>query len=91
MEEVRMITRSFVRFTPDVEVPDPEFDQNLKKVLELIRTQMKDSAAGEGSGRGLRMAHAKGYGLARGEVDSPQDVLRAGGVTCTRPVTSSGK
>jgi len=30
-------------------------------------------------------------GLARGEVDSPQDVLRAGGVTCTRPVTSSGK
>ena len=30
-------------------------------------------------------------GLARGEVDSPQDVLPAGGVTCTRPVTSSGK
>lgn len=59
----------FVPYTPDVEADDPHFDQNLKTVIEKTENYIADSVSAGGTGRALRDAHAKGYGLVRGEVE----------------------
>jgi hypothetical protein len=61
--------QSFVRYSPDVERADPNFEQNLQTVLENMKRHMRASFKVEGIGRVVRDAHAKGYGLARGEVE----------------------
>src|SRR5215470_5885845 len=59
----------FVRYSPGVERPDPDFRANLETVLEQMKQHMEASFKVEGIGRVVRDAHAKGYGLARGEVE----------------------
>jgi hypothetical protein len=63
------MTRQFVKFTPDVEAADPQFDEKMRAVIEATERYIADSVAGEGIGRAVRDAHAKGYGLVRGEVE----------------------
>ena len=63
------MTLTFVRYSPGVERDDPNFAQGLEKVLETMRRNMAASVKAEGIGRAVREAHAKGYGLARGEVE----------------------
>jgi hypothetical protein len=59
----------FVRYSPGIEAPDPNFDTALQTVLEDLRKQVTASPKLDGAGVALRNAHAKGYGLARGEVE----------------------
>jgi len=59
----------FIPYTPDVEVPDPQFDQNLQTVIGKSEEYIAESVTAEGTGRAVRDAHAKGYGLVRGEVE----------------------
>jgi hypothetical protein len=61
--------QEFVRYRSDIERDDPNFDRSLHKVLEDMKTHMSASLKAEGIGRVVRDAHAKGYGLARGEVE----------------------
>lgn len=61
--------QDFVRYSPDVERADPNFEQSLQTVLEDMKRHMRASFTTEGIGRVVRDAHAKGYGLARGEVE----------------------
>lgn len=61
--------QSFVHYSPDVERADPNFEQNLQTVLENMKRHMRASFKVEGIERVVRDAHAKGYGLARGEVE----------------------
>jgi hypothetical protein len=63
------MTQNFVRYSPDVERPDPNFEQNLQTVLDGMKRHMKASVESEGIGRMVRDAHAKGFGLAQGEVE----------------------
>ena len=63
------MTQNFVRYSPGVERDDPNFDQSLQKILETMRRNTEGSVKAEGIGRAVREAHAKGYGLARGEVE----------------------
>ena len=58
----------FVRYSSGIEAPDPSFDSALQTVLEDLRKQVRASPKVEG-GRAVRNAHAKGYGLARGEFE----------------------
>jgi len=58
----------FVRYSSGIEAPDPNYDSALQTVLEDLRKQVRASPKLEG-GRAVRNAHAKGYGLARGEVE----------------------
>jgi hypothetical protein len=58
----------FIRYSPGIEAPDPGFDAALQTVLEDLRKQVRASPKFEG-GRAVRNAHAKGYGLARGELE----------------------
>lgn len=59
----------FVRYTPDVEDDDPNFDQSLQTVIDKTESFIAESVQAGGTGQALRDAHAKGYGLVRGEVE----------------------
>lgn len=63
------MTRAFLRYSPGIEADDPNFEQNLQTALEDMKQHMRASFKAEGIGRVVRDAHAKGYGLARGEVE----------------------
>src|SRR5262245_49207610 len=63
------MTLNFVRYGPGVERSEPDFERNLQTVLDQMKRHMRGSIEAEGIGRVVRDAHAKGYGLARGEVE----------------------
>jgi hypothetical protein len=65
----RITTQNFVRYSPDVEEMEPDFEQNLQAVLDDMKQHMRGSLKTEGIGLVVRNAHAKGYGLARGEFE----------------------
>jgi predicted DNA-binding ribbon-helix-helix protein len=64
----------FVRYSAGVEAPDPNFDSALQVVLEDLRQQVRSSPSRDGAGLAIRNAHAKGYGLARAEVEILADI-----------------
>ena len=59
----------FIKYTPDVEIADPGFGENLQTVIAKTERYIAQSVTTEGTGRAVRDAHAKGYGLVRGEVE----------------------
>jgi len=59
----------FVRYSPGIEAPDPNFDTALQVVLDDLRKQVTASPRVEGQGLAIRNAHAKDYGVTRGEVE----------------------
>jgi hypothetical protein len=63
------MTQAFVRYTPEVERPEPLFDQHMQVILETTLQYIEGSVKAEGIGQAVRDAHAKGYGLARAEVE----------------------
>jgi catalase len=63
------MTQKFVRYGPDVEHIEPDFQQTLQQVLDDMKQHMRGSLKTEGIGLVVRNAHAKGYGLARGEFE----------------------
>ncbi len=63
------MTQNFVRYSPDVEQIEPDFDRSLQAVLDDMKQHMRSSLKTEGIGLVVRNAHAKGYGLARGEFE----------------------
>ncbi|MBV9622528.1 MAG: catalase family protein [Acidobacteria bacterium] len=63
------MTQQYVRYSPDVERPEPNFDQTLQAILDAMKQRMRGSLTAEGVGLVVRDAHAKGYGLARGEFE----------------------
>lgn len=68
------MTPSFVRYSPEVEHPEPLFDEHLQTILATTVRYIEDSVKAEGIGQAVRDAHAKGYGLARGEVEILADL-----------------
>src|SRR6478609_10884058 len=63
------MSQNFVRYSPDVEHIEPDFEQTLQQVLDDMKQHMHGSLKTEGIGLMVRNAHAKGYGLARGEFE----------------------
>jgi hypothetical protein len=59
----------FIPYTPDIEVPEPGFEEKLQTVIEKSERFIAESVTASGTGRAVRDAHAKGYGLVRGEVE----------------------
>ena len=59
----------FVPYTPDIEVAEPQFDEHMKVVIDKAEDYIARSVTTEGPGGAVRDAHAKGYGVARGEVE----------------------
>ena len=63
------MSTQFVRYTPDIEATDPYFDENLQIVIDKIEEYIAGSVTTEGTGRAVRDAHAKGYGVVKAEVE----------------------
>jgi hypothetical protein len=63
------MTQKFVRYSPDVEREEPDFQRTLQTVLDGMKQHMRGSVESEGIERMVRDAHAKGYGIARGEFE----------------------
>lgn len=63
------MTQNFVRYSPELEHADPDFDTSLQTVVECTRQYIAESVTAEGTGQAMRDAHAKGYGLVRAEVE----------------------
>ena len=63
------MTSGFVPYTPDIEVAEPQFDEHLKVVIDKAEDYVARSATADGPSGAVRDAHAKGYGLVRGEVE----------------------
>jgi hypothetical protein len=61
-------SQTLVKYTPDVELEDPDFEKNLQTVIAATKQYIEESVKGEGLNTAVRDAHAKGYGLARAEV-----------------------
>src|SRR4029079_19524990 len=59
----------FIPYTPDVEVPEPQFDQHLQTVIGKSERYIAESVTAEGTGRAVRRARARGSRLVRGEVE----------------------
>ncbi|MFJ6134340.1 catalase family protein [Kitasatospora sp. NPDC092286] len=59
----------FIPYTADVEVAEPDFDDKLRTVIGKTERYITESVTAEGTGLAVRDAHAKGYGLVRGEVE----------------------
>jgi hypothetical protein len=66
--------QEFVKYSPDVEQPEPNFDEILQTVIEETKAYIEQSVKSEGVGRAVRDAHAKGFGLARAEVEILDDL-----------------
>src|SRR6516165_5427989 len=66
---VKAMSPPFVKYIPDIEAADPGFDENLSIVIRRTEQYIAQSVTTEGTGRAVRDAHAKGYGLVRGEVE----------------------
>ena len=62
------MSQAFVKYAPDVEHADPDFEENLQTVIETTKKYIEGSVKSEGLNTAVRDAHAEGYGLARAEV-----------------------
>jgi hypothetical protein len=58
----------FVRYTPDVETLDPNLDRLLEEIIPFWERKVRESPVVEGSGRAVRGAHAKTFGVVKAEV-----------------------
>ena len=61
----------FVRYAPELDALGARFEEHLATVVAAVEQYVVNSVAGEGVGRAVRFAHAKGYGLVRAEVEIP--------------------
>jgi hypothetical protein len=59
----------FVRYSPEIETIDPNIDEVLAEIIAFWEKRGRESPSVEGSGRAVRGAHAKTYGLVKAEVE----------------------
>jgi Catalase len=61
------VTQQFLRYSPDVEQPDPMFETALQAAVDDVRRYISGRFERVQCKPAVRDVHAKGYGLARGE------------------------
>ena len=59
----------FVRYSPEIETIDPDIEELLAQIIEFWEKKGRDSPSTEGTGRAVRGAHAKSFGLVKAEVE----------------------
>jgi len=58
----------FVRHTPEIETIAPNLDRLLEPIIAFWEKKARESPVAEGSGRAVRGAHAKTFGVVKAEV-----------------------
>src|SRR4029079_7891757 len=71
------MTPDFVRYTPEIETVDPNLDRLLEQIIAFWEKKVRESPVAEGSGRALRGAHAKTFGVVKAEVQILRNVPSA--------------
>src|SRR5262245_682779 len=64
----------FIRYTPEIETIDPNLDRLLEQIIAFWEKTVRESPVVEGSGRAVRGAHAKTYGVVKAEVQILRNV-----------------
>src|SRR6185436_7670673 len=64
----------FVRYAPDVETIDPNLDRLMEQIVDFWEKKVRESPVVEGSGRAVRGAHAKTFGVVNAEVQILRNV-----------------
>ena len=59
----------FVRYTLEIETIDPHLDELLERIIAFWETKVRESPRTEGTGRAVRGAHAKSFGVVKAEVE----------------------
>jgi hypothetical protein len=77
MEERWQMSSDFVRYAPEIETIDPHIDELLVPIIEFWETKGRESPTTEGTGRAVRGAHAKSFGLVKAEVQILHNVPAA--------------
>jgi hypothetical protein len=67
----------FIRYSPEIEVLDPDFDELLPKIIAWWEKLVQASPTTEGTGHAVRGAHAKTLGVVRAEVEMLPDAPAA--------------
>jgi hypothetical protein len=67
----------FVRYTPEIETIDPNLDRLLEPIIAYWEKKVRESPVVEGSGRAVRGAHAKTFGVCKAEVQILRNVPSA--------------
>ena len=71
------MSSEFVRYTPEIETIDPDIDELLAQIIEFWEKKVRASPRAEGTGRAVRGAHAKSFGVVKAEVEILRDVPAA--------------
>src|SRR6185295_16192660 len=59
----------FVRYTPEIETIDPHIDEVLAQIIDFWEKKGRESPQTEGTGRAVRGAHAKSFGVVKAETE----------------------
>ncbi|MFD5795421.1 catalase family protein [Streptomyces diastatochromogenes] len=71
------MSSEFVRYTPEIETIDPQIDELLAQIIGFWEKKARESPRREGTGRAVRGAHAKSFGVVKAEVEILADVPAA--------------
>jgi hypothetical protein len=71
------MSSDFVRYSPDIETFDPNLEELVAEIIEFWEKKGRESPRAEGSGRALRGAHSKAFGVVRAEVEILSDAPAA--------------
>ena len=63
------MSSEFVRYAPEIETIDPNIDELLARIIDFWAKKGRESPQAEGTGRAVRGAHAKAFGLVKAEVE----------------------
>jgi hypothetical protein len=64
----------FVRYAPEIETLDPDLDRLLGQIVGFWENKVRESPVVEGTGRAVRGAHAKTFGVVKAEVQILRNV-----------------
>lgn len=67
----------FVRYRPEMETLDPDLDRLMEQIVAFWEKKVRESPVVEGSGRAVRGAHAKTFGVVKAEVQILRNVSPA--------------
>jgi hypothetical protein len=71
------MSSEFVRYAPEIETIDPHIDELLAQIIDFWEKKGRESPRTEGTGRAVRGAHAKSFGVVKAEVEILADVPAA--------------
>jgi hypothetical protein len=63
------MSSKFVRYSPGIETIDPNIDELMAQIIEFWEKKGRESPRTEGTGRAVRGAHAKPFGVAKAELE----------------------